>query len=42
MPFRQLWLDFRTERNAEAPRSLTDLEQINELSAAEFCNAYEK
>jgi hypothetical protein len=42
MPLQQLWLDFRAERDAEVLRSLTDLEQINELPAAEFWKAHEK
>jgi hypothetical protein len=42
MQLKQLWLDFRAERDAEAPRSLTNLEQFNELPAAEFWNAHEK
>jgi hypothetical protein len=42
MPLKQLGLDFRAERDAEVLRSLTSLEQINELPAAEFWKAHEK
>ena len=35
-------IDFRPERDAEVLRSLTDLEQINEMPAAEFWKAHEK
>jgi hypothetical protein len=42
MPLEQLWLDFRAERDAEVLRSVTDLEQINDVPAAEFWKAQDK
>jgi hypothetical protein len=39
---KRLSLDFRAERDAEVLRSLTGLEQINELPAADFWKAHEK
>ena len=42
MPRKQLGLDFRAERDAEVLRSLTGLEQINEMPAAEFWKAHQK
>jgi hypothetical protein len=42
LPLKQLCLDFRPERHAEVLRSLTGLEQINEMPAAEFWKAQEK
>ena len=42
MPLQQLCLDFRPERDTEVLRSLTGLEQINEMPAAEFWKAHEK
>ena len=42
LPLKQLGLDFRAERDAEVLRSLTGLEQINEMPAAEFWKAHAK
>jgi eukaryotic-like serine/threonine-protein kinase len=42
MPLKQLSLDYQPERDAEVLRSLKGLEQINDMSAAEFCKAQEK
>jgi hypothetical protein len=42
MPLRQLGLDFRAERDTAVLRSLTGLQQINDIPAAEFWNAQEK
>ena len=42
MPLKQLWLDYQPERDAEVLRSLTGLEQINEMPAAEFWKAHQK
>jgi hypothetical protein len=42
LPLQRLCLDFRPERDAEVLRSLTGLEQINEMLAAEFWKAHEK
>jgi hypothetical protein len=42
IPLEQLCLDFRAERDAEMLRSLTGLEQINDVPAAEFWKAHQK
>jgi hypothetical protein len=42
LPLQRLCLDFRPERDAEVLRSLTGLEQINDMPAAEFWKAHEK
>jgi hypothetical protein len=42
MPLRQLVLDFRAERDTGVLRSLTDLQRINDMPAAEFWNAQKK
>jgi hypothetical protein len=42
LPLKQLCFDFRPERDAEVLRSLTGLEQINEMPASEFWKVREK
>jgi hypothetical protein len=42
MPLRQLGLDFQAERDTEVLRSLTGLQQINDMPAAEFWKAQKK
>jgi hypothetical protein len=42
LPLKQLCLDFRPERDAAVLRSLTGLEQINEMPASEFWKVREK
>jgi Leucine-rich repeat (LRR) protein len=42
MRLRQLGLDFRAERDAEVLRSLTGLQQINDMPATDFWKAQQK
>jgi serine/threonine protein kinase len=42
LPLKQLWIDYQPERDAEVLRSLTGLEQINDMPAAEFWKAHGK
>jgi Leucine-rich repeat (LRR) protein len=42
LPLKQLGLDYRPERDAEVLRSLTGLEEINEMPAAGFWKAHAK
>jgi Leucine-rich repeat (LRR) protein len=42
MPLRELWCDFRPERDAEILRAIKTLEKINDKPAAEFWKGVEK
>jgi hypothetical protein len=42
LPLKQFWIDYQPERDAEVLRSLTGLEQINDMPAAEFRKAHGK
>lgn len=42
MPLKELWCDFKADRDAKVLRAIETLETINDKSAAEFWNEVDK